>query len=233
MGVEGGARHERDEVAPILGVDEEDALPRRQGPGHGRQASAGGGRCLGVAHRDEHLLARRERHGRHGTVRSFSARRRKKVAPARANQYQLPASPRRTPARKKRRRRRSTSEPPDLDDRGAGRPRRRPARKANAMTRMPTAPTMARPRGRGGPRRRLALAHDLRVGGLQVLTCDEPSVAPGPRGGSGHQLAPSCASCSSAWRRATTSGSLACPGPAVIRQTATPITASPSTKTAA
>ena len=65
VGVEGRPGHERQEVAAVLGVDEEHALPRREGARHGRQASTGG--CgVAVAHRDEHLLARGDRDGRDG-----------------------------------------------------------------------------------------------------------------------------------------------------------------------
>ena len=95
------------------------------------------------------------------------------------------------------------------------------------------APATASPRRRGGACRRLALTHHLRVGGLQVLACDEPPVAARFRRRAWHQLAPSCSPVSLASRRATTSGSFCWPGPAVMRQAATPITAIPRMTTTA
>ena len=56
--VEGGPGDQGDEVTPVLGVDEEHALPRHQGARHGRQASTVAGAALGSRHGDEHLLAR-------------------------------------------------------------------------------------------------------------------------------------------------------------------------------
>ena len=47
VGVERGARHEREQVATVLGVDEEHPLPRREGARHGRQASTAAGAALG------------------------------------------------------------------------------------------------------------------------------------------------------------------------------------------
>ena len=58
VGVEGGPGHQGQEVAALLGVDEEHALPRREGARHGCSGFDGGGDGVAVAHRDEHLLAR-------------------------------------------------------------------------------------------------------------------------------------------------------------------------------
>jgi hypothetical protein len=67
MGVEGGPGDQGDEVAPVLGVDEEDALPRFEDVRHG-SGFRGEGRVVGVAYRDEDLLARGDPEGMHELV---------------------------------------------------------------------------------------------------------------------------------------------------------------------
>ncbi len=109
MGMEGGPGDQRQEVAAVLGIDEEDTLPCRQGSRHrvGFQASAGAG---ALASRTEMRICSPGASVTEDTllVRSLSTRRRMKVEPASRNQYQFPATPRRIPARTKRRRRMST-----------------------------------------------------------------------------------------------------------------------------
>ena len=96
-----------------------------------------------------------------GVERSFRTRRRKKVAPASRNQYQLPATPRRTPARRKRRSSRSTSEPPDLDDGGLGPAPPAAGEEGQRQEQDADGTGHGQSPRRRGARRRLALAHHL------------------------------------------------------------------------
>jgi len=118
VGVEGRSSNKRDEIATVLGVDEQDALPCHQRAGHVRQASTAAGGALGSRTVMSTCSPGATVTLDTALVRSFRTRRKNHVAPARKNQYQLPPIPLRTPARKKRRRRKSTSEPPNLDHGG-------------------------------------------------------------------------------------------------------------------
>ena len=167
VGVEGGARHQREEVAPLLGIDEEHPLPRLEVPRHGPQASVAGGvlrsrTVMSSCSPGDTLMLDT------GLERSFRTRRRKKVAPASRNQYQLPATPRRTPARRNRRSSRSTSEPPDLDDGGLGAAAPTTGQEGQRQEEDADRPGDGQAPGCGGAGRGFALAHHLGVGGLEV-----------------------------------------------------------------
>src|SRR5271163_1050702 len=160
MGVEGGAGDEREQVAAVLGVDEEHPLPCREGARHGPQASVAGGvlrsRTVMSTCSPGFTVTLDT-----GLDRSFRTRRRKKVAPASRNQYQLPATPRLTPARRKRRRSRSTSEPPDLDDGGLGAAAPAAGQEGERQEQNADGPRGRQSPRRGGARGGLALAHHL------------------------------------------------------------------------